>query len=803
MIPIGKYYEDKKVYQSLYGHTYDSLAFLNEYLQREFRVIETFCNRWKVKENDLVKSIFLTTLLHDVGKLTRTFQKNITAGKGTPYMPHPLAGLPIIIEFQSYFPKLLNYVERSYLEITAILCHHTQAYAGLYSSPDCRPDFDIESVAKFIKEIIPIYSKLGFKNYFEIEFSEIKIDLPNRKPHELEKGVKCLKDIDRIDNNKVAIKSIFSFIYSLLKTTDILASINFVRRLKNMKDINEGFIFNELYDPNNKLSFSGISNRMGKWHQKPKRAFQENLYKNSKPFTMLFAPCGRGKTDASLYWATELIEKKKANRIIFALPTQVTCNAMFDKLSSDEYFGKDKVGLYHSRSILEISEREKDEYKGEKKDPEDYQLFVKDESFRGEIFFYPVTVTTVDHLLYAFIHGYSKADFSLGNIQTSAIIFDEIHYYDNTMLSNLKQLFGILRQMKIPHLLMSGTFPEFLKSEICKSNEYHWEEDNEGLGFTPFEIIKKEGKQIITEGLFDKDAESELITGYNNGLKQFVILNTIYSAQSTYIQLKKSFKESGIDNPNMILLHSRFIYRDRREIEQKILKHAATDLQENNIPFVLVATQVIEVSLDISSHRLFTECAPVDAIGQRGGRLNRGGQTAGENEMILFKTSNAKPYDENLIEQSWEAIPTGIVSYLDFKKACDAVYYGKNIEMSEFDVFFKECTLFGRNPKEIRWNEDKGRIFKTREENYQTIDVYPIEFFNSLGDDFFKTNKEIIKIPAWWYWFDKKETKGLFVEHTAGDKTYLLCKLPYSKEFGLSTINSQYEEIEQQAPQIM
>ena len=797
MKPIGKYYKEKKLYQSLYGHTYDSLAFLKEYLLKESGIIKTFCNRWQIREGDLIKSIFLTTLLHDVGKLTKTFQKNILAGKYTPYMPHPFTGLPILIEFQNYFPKLLRDVDTSYIEITAILSHHTQAYSGLYSTTDCKTDFETESVNNFIKEVICIYDKLEFGNYFEREFTEIKIDCPNRKSGELKNGIGCLKEIN---GNKIAIKSIFSFLFSLLKMSDILASINFVEKIKN-ENVKEDFVFDELYDPNNQFSFSGITNKTGTWHLKSKRPFQRNLYNNPKPFTMLFAPCGRGKTDASLYWATELIDKKEANRIIFALPTQVTCNAMFNTLSSNDYFGGNKVGLYHSRSALELSERKTEDHE----ETEDHQSFVKDETFKGEIFFYPITVTTVDHLLYAFIHGYSKADLSLGNIQTSAIIFDEIHYYDDTMLSNLKQLFKILRQMKIPHLLMSGTFPEFLKSEINTSNEYHWEEDHEGLKFTPFEIIKKEERQIISGGVFDKKTEAELIDGYNDGLKQFVILNTIQSAQLAYIQLKNSFKDIGNDKPNMKLLHSRFIYSDRREIENEILRQAKAEkeIQENNIPFILIATQVIEVSLDISSHRLFTECAPVDAIGQRGGRLNRGGRIPGENRMILYKTSNAKPYDEGLLKSSWAAIPEGVINYLSFKKACDDVYNGRDISLSDFDVFFKECTLFGRNPKEIRWDEDKGKAFKTREENYQTIDIYPIEYFYSLGDELFKRNNEIIRVPAWWYWYDKKENRDLFCEHVVDSKTYCLCKLPYNKEMGLSTLNSVYAQVEQNYPQIM
>lgn len=76
-------------------------------------------------------------------------------------------------------------------------------------------------------------------------------------------------------------------------------------------------------------------------------------------------------------------------------------------------------------------------------------------------------------------------------------------------------------------------------------------------------------------------------------------------------------------------------------------------------------------------------------------------------------------------------------------------------------------------------------------------------FFYSYGDALFKTNNEVIKVPAWWYWYDKKENKDLFCEHVINDKTYLLCKLPYGREMGLSTLNTAYVNVEQNYPQIL
>ena len=494
---VGKRYDYKgrKIYQSLYGHTYDSLAFLKEYIDKESYIIETLCKKWQIEKADLIKSLFLITLLHDVGKMTETFQKNIKEGKRTINQPHPLAGLPIVDNgFRGYFPKLIKNIEPFDVEAIAILSHHTQAYAGLYKLIDCKMlDFDLNSVNKFLNDITPIYKKLGFEKYFKIEFNEVKVNLNiNKTPDELKVAVDYFRGKINELKNKIYIKSIFAFIFSLLKISDIHASINFNKKAEKFKNSEENIVIvDELYESSNDLSFAGITNKMGIWRCKKKRIFQQNLADNPKRFTMLFAPCGRGKTDASLYWAIKLLENKEANRIIFALPTQVTCNAMYNKLSGDDYFGNEKVGLHHSKSNLEFSEAKKEQDNRWHEEIEDHQSFVKNEIFRGEIFFHPITVTTVDHLLYAFIHGYSKADFSLGNIQTSVIIFDEVNYYDKTMLGNLKQLFKILREMKIPHILMSGIFPEFLKKAINESEEYHWEEDSEGLEFTPFEIIKK------------------------------------------------------------------------------------------------------------------------------------------------------------------------------------------------------------------------------------------------------------------------------------------------------------------------
>jgi CRISPR-associated endonuclease/helicase Cas3 len=150
----------------------------------------------------------------------------------------------------------------------------------------------------------------------------------------------------------------------------------------------------------------------------------------------------------------------------------------------------------------------------------------------------------------------------------------------------------------------------------------------------------------------------EIVSQYKKGLKQFIILNTVKRAQEFYKIVKMNL-ENEIDYPNVILYHSQYTYNDRVKKELEI-----RDESENG-PFILIATQVIEISLDISCDIMYTEVAPPDAIGQRGGRLNRKGKTfknGVDHEMKIFLPEKHLPYDEMLLKSTLEKIRDGPVS---------------------------------------------------------------------------------------------------------------------------------------------
>lgn len=64
-------------------------------------------------------------------------------------------------------------------------------------------------------------------------------------------------------------------------------------------------------------------------------------------------------------------------------------------------------------------------------------------------------------------------------------------------------------------------------------------------------------------------------------------------------------------NIDKMLIHSRYKRKDRARLEDELKKEFNVMDDE---PCVVVSTQVVEVSLDISFDVMITECAPIDAL---------------------------------------------------------------------------------------------------------------------------------------------------------------------------------------------
>jgi CRISPR-associated endonuclease/helicase Cas3 len=173
--------------------------------------------------------------------------------------------------------------------------------------------------------------------------------------------------------------------------------------------------------------------------------------------------------------------------------------------------------------------------------------------------------------------------------------------------------------------------------------------------------------------------------------KVLLVCNRVQSAQKVF----EKVKESNPDIP-LMLLHSRF-KRGERERNEKLL----IGKDENGQPTgqfntsdkacIIVSTQVVEVSLDISFDVMITECAPLDSMIQRFGRINRirNEFTIGKHKPVYIikppeTKDEATPYELEILNKSYEQLPDGeILHERDIQQKIDAVF--PVIEMPEIE----------------------------------------------------------------------------------------------------------------------
>jgi CRISPR-associated endonuclease/helicase Cas3 len=180
-----------------------------------------------------------------------------------------------------------------------------------------------------------------------------------------------------------------------------------------------------------------------------------------------------------------------------------------------------------------------------------------------------------------------------------------------------------------------------------------------------------------------------------HGEKLLVVCNIVSDAQETFRILKNRFS----DIPCM-LIHSRFRRKDRREREELLQK----EFDGKAGPCFVVSTQVVEVSLDISFDRMITQAAPLDALIQRFGRVNRKRvepeQRAIRPIHILQPKEHTLPYKKEIVTKSFDLLPDGeVLKAREIQALIDHVY--PEVDIQEICGY-------------VKWDGDLFRMKKLR-----------------------------------------------------------------------------------------
>ena len=260
---------------------------------------------------------------------------------------------------------------------------------------------------------------------------------------------------------------------------------------------------------------------------------EENKDKN----IIVVASTGIGKTEGALLWVGD-------SKTFYTLPIKVSINAIYKRIWEENYYDKNKFTFLHSdaKSIMR-----KDE------EIDDYQL----KYIETRHLIYPLTICTVDQLFYFVFKSLGTEKYA-ATLKYSKIIIDEIQSYTPDIISFL--IFGlkVINDLGGKFCIMTATLPPivkyFLEETIGK--------ENIKIAEKPFYKKDNEENIIIRHKIKyeEKDFEYNEILEKAKNKKVLIICNTVKRSQDVY----KKLKEENKQNIEINLLHSRFIFKDRK-----------------------------------------------------------------------------------------------------------------------------------------------------------------------------------------------------------------------------------------------
>lgn len=354
--------------------------------------------------------------------------------------------------------------------------------------------------------------------------------------------------------------------------------------------------------------------------------------------TLIEAPTGSGKTEAALAYAWQLLVAGVADSIVFALPTQATANAMLTRAEgfAVRVFGMANVVLAHGKSKLNpefdrlVAAGQRTTAQG--KEEAAVQCAAWLANSRKRVFLGQVGVCTVDQVLLSVLPVRHKFVRGFG-LNKSVLIVDEVHAYDAYMHGLLGE---VLRRQKATGgsaILLSATLPAGVRSRLFEA----W--GSEGADDAPYPVVwhatqggsacrtvndaqRPPRREVEVEclklpGAFPDDSVLDrIVSAAESGARVAVVVNLVDDAQRLTRMLRDR-TALPVD-----VFHARYRFMDRQHKEEAVKIYYGRYARRDG-GRILVATQVVEQSLDLDFDWMITQICPVDLLFQRLGRLHR------------------------------------------------------------------------------------------------------------------------------------------------------------------------------------
>jgi len=342
------------------------------------------------------------------------------------------------------------------------------------------------------------------------------------------------------------------------------------------------------------------------------------LTSSSKPFLLLNAPTGYGKTLLSFALTLHsLSDASLFDRVIHVLPIRSIIEDV--QKTSEQAFGFSRTKMMGSS----------DEF----------------------MHLFPLNITTVDtftwdllklntkrrHLIKARIEfGYDYL--TQASILTSLVVFDEAHFLleEESMATAFSSVVEFLTSQGIPIVVMTATLSqghvEFFKKHAMK-NKYE------------FRVLKPDENDYFVRRELEKDISITFNNGdplnfIEPGMRNAIIVNEVKRAIELYNRAIAG--DVGFENSNVILIHGRMKPSHKRALIERL--RGLKDCE-----FLLIGTQAVEAGVDFSSDVMITDCAPINSLLQRFGRVARHAKDS-KGKVIVLEDAPPGPYLEEKIK---------------------------------------------------------------------------------------------------------------------------------------------------------
>lgn len=339
---------------------------------------------------------------------------------------------------------------------------------------------------------------------------------------------------------------------------------------------------------------------------------------------LLRAPTGSGKTEGGLLWAARQVVAIAAAtggtpRVFHTLPYLASINAMTDRLVRLLDADPDTVGVSHSRAAsYHLSTAIAAEDGGREHDPQRVARKALSRAEATRLFRETVRVGTPYQLLRGALAGTAHSGI-LVDSANSVFILDELHAYDARRLGYILATVRLWERLGGRVAVLSATLPDALAGLVRETLHGNVELVDAGdAAASPRHRLRVRRHQLT-----EPDTIAEARQRLADQQAVLVVANNVQQAQELFDSLAPVAREQYGDDA-AILLHSRFRRCDRSQIEGRIRDRYGVGAPRR--PGLVVATQVVEVSLDVDFDVLFTSAAPLEALLQRFGRVNRLGQ---------------------------------------------------------------------------------------------------------------------------------------------------------------------------------